>query len=243
MIGTRRILFLSGSDKLADPAIHILLSSGHDVIRSRAPVEASTWLRIHRADLVVVDFDVEDPSGETGDLVARLREGAMRGGARLLVLTRGRGEARMRSLFERIRLSNFLAVGADEQLEPVELIATVSKIVSGDIFGIERYLAPGFEEKEFRIVGSRQKEATVKRSTRLPNGSVATPHGRIGGGRRRRAHQHAIYDAPVDQHGCPRFLSVDRTTPVELEPAEAIAFASHSTAGASACRRGIHSEA
>lgn len=216
------VLLLSPNERVSRPAEHLLSSAGHAVTHVTTPLQARTWLRVHRAELAVVELDPTAPpaADETVELVRSLREG---GGPRVLVLTLAKGEGHLRPLFERMHLLNFLTFGDDATIDPVELIATVSKILTGDIFGVERYLAPGTQVRELSVLDSQQKKGVVERLEAFAKESGCHP--RVAEGFSVAADEmvtNAVYNAPVDKDGHPRFASLSRRQRVTLEPHEAV---------------------
>lgn len=217
------VLLLSSSERVSRPAQHLLSSAGHAVTHVTTPLQARTWLRVHRADLAVVELDAGSPPAaeETMELVRSLQD--RRGGPRVLVLTLAKGESQLRPLFERMHLLNFLTFGDDATIDPVELIATVSKILTGDIFGMERYLAPGAEIQEISVVDSQQKKDVVERLEAFARETGCHP--READAFSVAADEmvtNAVYNAPVDGNGRPRFASLSRKQRVTLEPHEAV---------------------
>ena len=217
------VLLLSPNERVSRPAERLLSSAGHAVTHVTTPLQARTWLRVHRADLAVVELDsaAVPAAEETVELVRSLREG--RGGPRVLVLTLARGEGHLRPLFERMHLLNFLTFGDDATIDPVELLATVSKILTGDIFGVERYLAPGAEVNEISVTGSHQKKDVVERLEAFAKESGC--HVREAEAFAVAADEmvtNAVYNAPVDRDGRPRYAALSRRERVTLEPHEAV---------------------
>lgn len=201
----------------------MLRSAGHDVVEMARAQDAPAWLRMNRANLAIIDL--EDPTGGTGpQLVTReLRRPGPANTMPVLALVRARGEQRVRQIFEGERLANFLAVNEDDQVDPVELAVTVAKIVSGDIFGIERYLAPGARQTQMNITDSRQKADAVESVHTFAVESGC--HARVAESVAMAADElvtNAIYNAPVDAQGKPRFTHLARTVPVILSAGEVV---------------------
>ena len=220
-----KVLFVCDSDRLAVPAIHLLRSADFDVTHVRGALDARTWLRIHRADVAIVDWAVPEPERSAAiDLVERLRAGAGLAASHVLVLAHVQGREQIARLFGETQLANFFALGADGTIDPVELSVTVAKILSRDIFGVARYVAPNAETKEFRVRRSGDKDGIVDFAEKFAR--EAGCHSQLA--------QHvavsvdelvtnAVYNAPADRDGRPRYGHVPRNVPVELEPHEEVA--------------------
>lgn len=213
-----RILLLSDSDRALEPALHVLRSLGADVATAQRPEEALAWLRIHRADLAVVDIPDGAPAPALAELIESIRARDWSGNPRLLGLARSRGADQLRALFER-SLSNFLGVGEGGEVDPIELAATARKILSGDIFGLDKYMSPGARTLCFDVVSSRQKGDVV----------AAAEEFAVEAGCQRQvaegfatavdeALSNALYNAPVDAAGAPLYAGYPRTVPVDLAP-------------------------
>jgi hypothetical protein len=68
-----RILFVSGDERLLRPALHGLRSLGAEISAVCGPGEALAWLRIHRADLAVVELADAAPASAIAELVEVIR--------------------------------------------------------------------------------------------------------------------------------------------------------------------------
>ncbi len=104
-----------------------------------------------------------------------------------------------------------------------DLHVTLRKLVSNDIFGIEKYFAWGARERSFTLQHSSEKERLVSEAEAFAE-MLCVPS-------RMRALvvtafdeflSNAFYNAPVDESGRHRFRDRDRTDPVVLGPEEAI---------------------
>lgn len=222
--GKARILALSSSERLLGPIADLLRSAGYEVIESRSAREAVSWLRVHRADLAMIDVDACDAESpeRASELVAGLRrsDSACK---KALVLVRSTAEHRMRALFNEGRLTNFLAVPPDEQVDPVELTVTISKILSKDIFGFARYLGPDLNVERMEVRSSRDKPAVVDAVEAFARRVGCHP--RVADGVAVAADElftNAVYNAPTDAQGRPRFAHYARDREVSLQPGEEV---------------------
>src|SRR5262245_15029511 len=125
-----RILILSSKDPGMAAAKHILEAAGHSVTELRGANETFGWLRIHRAEIMVIDLPADEQSEAAyAELLAVVRQTA---GTDVLALVRARGGRgpQMRSLFLNHHLTHFLAIGGDGKIDPLALTVTVSKILT-----------------------------------------------------------------------------------------------------------------
>jgi hypothetical protein len=224
----KRVLLVSANEHLVGPALRILGSAGHNVAVTKDPPEARSWLRTHQANLVAVELGDDNGSArsEATNLLAEVRSGRQRGvPADVLALTRWRNQAQTRELFQNGMLTNYLGVNEDGTLDPLDLGATVAKILSRDIFGLDKYLAAGASIRTFAVRKSDDRDAIVDEAEALACASGC--HGEIARGAATAAEElltNALYDAPTDVAGKPRYAHFERAIPVELGSGEAIEF-------------------
>ncbi|HUH04680.1 MAG TPA: hypothetical protein VML75_21940 [Kofleriaceae bacterium] len=141
---------------------------------------------------------------------------------RLLLLHAAARDYRM--LFQELQqhgLANLLA--HDREISPRELIVTLQKILRHDIFGLDKYFGWGVESFGQRIRSSRDTRDAVDEATGFASGLDIHP--RLVENLATVVHElltNALYNAPVDGAGAPRFMHLPRTTEVTLEPAEEV---------------------
>jgi hypothetical protein len=203
-----------------EAARHILEAAGHNVTELRVASEVFKWLRIHRAEIVVVDLTVDGESGAANtELLAVLRQTP---DIDILALIRARGGClQVRSLFQNHRLTHFLAVGGNGDIDPIALTVTVAKILTRDIFGSARYLAASASEWTARVRSSVERNAVGEAAWAFATQSQCHPEivraftTAVG-----ELVNNALYNAPTDHAGKPRFSHLSRTTPVTLDEPE-----------------------
>jgi hypothetical protein len=168
--------------------------------------------------LVVLNFDPPVRADPRWDVVWDHLERAP--GPPVLLLTTAPSEDYLPLLAERRFVRNLIAKNG-EPLEPEELIAAAGKLLSGDLFGLDKYLLWGAAPHAVEIRDSREKHDYIR--------EVAGFVERFGLGDRTVALveaiadeliTNAIYNAPRDGAGRPRYAQVPRRQPVTLEPHE-----------------------
>jgi hypothetical protein len=172
-----------------------------------------------RYDLLMLNFDPPvraDPRwGEVFDHIEEKMPSC-----RVVLHATAPSEDYLPLLHERRFVRNLIAKN-NEPLEPEELIATAEKILRGDLFGLEKYLLWGVAPLRLEIQDSRHKHAYVR--------EVAAMAARLGCNDRTVALveaiadeliTNAIYNAPRDEGGRPRYAMLPRRQPVTLEPHE-----------------------
>src|SRR5207253_5524759 len=101
------------------------------------------------------------------------------------------------------------------------IMTTVTKLLSRDIFGLEKYLSWGVEIQSSQVVSSKQRAELITQ--------VDTYFGNLGIRRANRDRirtvieemlMNAIYDAPADAAGKSLYNHLPRTTELALKPEE-----------------------
>lgn len=118
-------------------------------------------------------------------------------------------------------ISNLLCL--DLTASETELRVTAQKLLDDDIFGLAKYIADGARTETLRVRSSNDVTAAVDAAGSFAAGckihprlieNVATAIDELI--------TNALYNAPVDAHGAPRFAHLPRTSAVELEPHEEV---------------------
>jgi DNA-binding response OmpR family regulator len=120
------------------------------------------------------------------------------------------------------KISNIVSRNEEDRIFTLKnLLTTISKLVSGDIFGLEKYLNWGVEVKEHTLQNSKQRSGLVDQ---LRNdfrdlgvrSSVVSRCEMIA----EELMMNAVYDAPTDASGKPKYNHLPRTQEINLEPSE-----------------------
>jgi len=141
----------------------------------------------------------------------------------VLVVTDSCDRADLLDLFAHDMLGNSLVKGA--ALGTQELVVTVQKLVHNDIFGLEKYLTWGTPMHREQVRCSAQKDAILEGLESYLRG-VGCNHRllELARGVADELVMNAIYDAPVDEHGAPKYSSRSRGKRVDLEANEEVTF-------------------
>jgi hypothetical protein len=209
--------------KGVDPheVVTALQQAGHDVIVEDGTCEPPDRER-RDADVTVMQVDVD--AVETaedvtiGDTAAKSVE--------LVFLVRGvQSNDHFRSLFQRTLARHVLGVGPEHAPDIRALTTTITKLSDGeDIFGAERYqLAAKEREERHKVWRSADKQNVV---TCVESFARAVGcHPLIASSISSAADEmvsNALYDAPVDAAGRPRYAHYARERAVELSESEAV---------------------
>lgn len=124
-------------------------------------------------------------------------------------------------LSSRPYLRNLIAKNEDP-IEPEELIVTAEKLLRGDIFGIQKYLRWGVEPLSIQVCSANKKQEYVHQvmdyaGTLGCNSRTIELVGTIAD----ELVSNAIFNAPVDENGEPRFRKLKRNEDVELSDKDA----------------------
>lgn len=200
-----------------------LASAGNQVIRAKSADEALARLERGDVDLALVDHDTirEIPSILE---VTRARV------PMIALATRSQSEGLLELVCDH-GVHNLLArkpaEGDRASFDPGEVLVTVEKIFRGDVFGVEKYL-PGFGiEVESRVLTrAGDREPAIER--------VRDFVGRLGAGSQMSSTvgivadeliTNAVYNAPRDPDGTPRYAAKSRREKIELAPEEYVSLA------------------
>lgn len=169
-------------------------------------------------DLLLVDYDGLSPD-ERGHLLEVFS--GLRRTTRLLLVSEGACKRDFAQLFGQRSLTNLLA--RNEEVDPQELIVTAQKLLKRDIFGIEKYFAWGVDLRTLELSRSSEKDQVLREVEAYAR--ELSVHPRLIGQYCTVTDElitNAVFNAPVDANGRPRFLHLARQTDVDLGPGEEI---------------------
>lgn len=182
-----------------------------DLAECRRRLDEDAW------DLLIVDHDHLGPEG-----VALLLElGTTRPELKILLLSQERDKQRLVELFRAPFLTNLVAKAGEIAAD--ELVVTVEKILRNDVFGLEKYLTWGIEPELEVLTSSREKDqkltllASFADTLGLPSRLTTLAKGVAD-----ELLMNAVYNAPVDAEGRPRYAHLPRTERIDLGPGEEV---------------------
>jgi hypothetical protein len=141
----------------------------------------------------------------------------------VLVITAGGEKEQLVELLSNTALTNLFVKNTD--VLATELIVTVQKIVHGELFGLEKYLTWGVQPVEHTVTGSRMRRPVIEELEAYLTSLGANT--RLVGHARDVADEllmNAIYYAPVDESGKPKYASIARSEPIDLLASEEVLF-------------------
>ncbi len=215
----RRILFYDPDPKVRRVAERALIATGSDVEVVGDETALAASIEEDGYDLLMLNFDPplgKDP--KWSEILDKMGSRFPR--TRLVLHATAQSEDYLPVLAERPFVRNLIAK-IDEPLEPDELIVTAEKLLRNDLFGLDKYLLWGVEPYRLEIRDSRDKGRYVKEVARYAE--------RLGCNDRTvelietvvdELATNAIFNAPRDAHGKPRYAHLPRREHVVLDPHE-----------------------
>jgi CheY-like chemotaxis protein len=139
------------------------------------------------------------------------------------VLTSSTSEAEYLPVLDRYPfISNIIARFGKKRLFTVKsLLPTVSKLISDDIFGLDKYLAWGAKTFEATVTSSADRAARmVELRAYLADIGVRSRIQRTAAFVAEEMIMNLLYDAPLDEQRRPRYNHLPRDQPINLLPTE-----------------------
>lgn len=215
-----RVLAVLPESRLRRSVLRVLSATRSDVVEVPSLQAAAEVLAVQRFALAVIDHE------GCADGCAAFLAGAARRIAphtRILLLAGRLEDGPLAELLAAERLTHLLA--RTDPLDTSELLVTCEKILRGDIFGLEKYLCWGVEPEAEVVRVSDDRGAVLARLRRYLDGLALPPRiGELACGVADELLTNAIYDAPVDEQGRPRYAHRRRTEPIALGAGEECIF-------------------
>lgn len=169
-------------------------------------------------DLIALSYDTLDAAARP-ELIRALAD---RQRTRLLLFSGGAWVSDHKELFGGRVLTNLLAKNGEE-VGAEDLIVTINKILTADIFGIEKYFTWGAGVAAIATTSSTEKDGIADKARDFArnlgvNDRLATYFASVTD----ELLTNALYNAPVDEHGKHMFASRDRSQAVELPADKAV---------------------
>lgn len=215
---TKSIAFLSGdAEELAELVRGLRRAIGEVIVLDSLEQVGS----LPPSSLVAVHYDTRVAAERT-----RLAEDFSTDarGPTLLLLSEKRARHDFAKLFGSHALTNMLVINGNA-VNDNDLFVTVNKLRNGDIFGIEKYFAPGVQGHTLRVTTTAEKNWALNTITEYVGVLGIPPRLRML--IRNVADEYltnALYNAPVAADGKRLYSNRPRTQPVALEPGQEIEF-------------------
>lgn len=216
--GEKSVLVLQSSPKSRRLTARAVAATGAHCVAPATAEESAAGLASPLLDVVVVDWEN-----------AALAQQAVQRNPRVeVVLLTDRpaferyAEDIMGMPMSSMIVSSFVAVpDANDPVATRELVTTVAKLFTGDIFGLEKYMGWGAAIRERPISASPQTEAVVQSACEdaaragIPEREISSLGLLVD-----ELCTNAVWDAPIDAEGRPRYADKSRAQPVTLDPRE-----------------------
>jgi len=197
-----------------------LASAGNRLVHASSTESALSLLWTGAVDLALIEW----PSGVAIDPLIE----AAGDRVPIVVLVGETGIRALEELVCRRGLFHLCAARAEQEastarvLDPAELVVTCEKILRRDIFGLDKYLAGfGIERPSRTATRAHERDGVVRQ--------LASAVRMLGAGRRvvesvslvgDELFTNAVYNAPRDGDGRPRYAHIDRRDKIALDPDE-----------------------
>ncbi len=216
--GRANVLLVWSDPRERQALLRILCASGARVI---CEIPGTDGVFSIPADCRLVVFDFDSLRASMGQLMTQV--GTVKPGPAVLVVTATRDKSDLIELLSQDGLTNLVAKNID--FDPDELIVTVQKILRDDIFKLEKYLTWGISPAEETIRSSADKERILERVGNYLN-DIGCNRRLIGlaKGVADEFIMNAVYNAPVEANGKPKYAARARSEVVYLEPGEEARF-------------------
>ena len=213
----KRALIVWGENKRRRALYKIISATGAKVSFAENPLLSgeldAAW------SLVVVDYDSSKAAASA--LLAALAK--LDRPPAVLVISSQATSQRLVGLLENEVLTNLFIKNVE--VDSHELVVTVQKILRENIFGLEKYLSWGIKPIDYRIRSAAAKGPVIE--------DIARHLHEIGCNARLvvaaqtvadELIMNAVFNAPVDSNGRPKYAHLKRSAPLELEPSEEVLF-------------------
>ncbi|MGQ0504873.1 MAG: hypothetical protein ACT4TC_06095 [Myxococcaceae bacterium] len=207
--GSARLCLVTLGTVATSPVTRILRSTGASFEVRNSLAEA---LAHPPSDLLVLEFDRLDDS-DLRNLERAQAHNELP--CRLLFLARDMDSQRLAELMQCQLLTNLIAGEAQSSGEDLRI--TVQKILSNDVFGIDKYFGWGVEQRKFKLRRSTDRQEVMEQAQKLAN--VVGAHARLAIMYEAVVDEfvtNAVYNAPVDEQGVRRFTDRPRDQEVLL---------------------------
>jgi CheY-like chemotaxis protein len=226
MLGTR-LLLISSSARIRQQVLRALNSTGCEVGCVEDLAAAKEEILKTRPRIVLIDVD--EPTESVAEFLRYMVSD--RPMLPVLLLSQRASKEPLITLLSGQNLSNLIAKhgainASEELLDEHELIVTCEKLLRRDIFGLEKYLSGwGIHTHTIEITHSRQKTGAIEQFENFARRVEAA--GQIIQAAALVADElitNAVFNAPRDSKGVPKYASLPRNQDLQLEPSEKVLF-------------------
>lgn len=216
----RTILVLDKDRNFRKLTARAVVAAGADAYAVSTPEEALSFLKDKPADALFIDWEhrefMQDALKAQPDVCAIMTTSEP--------IFEKNGIEMLEMPLNTVLITNVLArTEVHDAMAARELVTTIGKLLTHDVFGVEKYLGWGTAVREQTVTHSNQRRDAVDAVYDYVLQSGLRP--RIARNMQVLAEEllmNAIWDAPVDAAGKPKYAYRRRNEPVDLLPSEAV---------------------
>lgn len=224
---SKRILVVTGSRNVQRSVARALASTGNRTSATGWQRDAIQRRLADGVDMCIVDADAD--VDQLGWLLERLYEDHP--STISLLISRDYSSPALRDILGRYGLNHLIAKhggvsASTEIIDEAELIVTCEKLFRRSIFGLDKYLSTWAVQLHEHVVRSTAQKAEAMDALEQFLEQIDC-YGAIRPAVNLVADEllmNAIYNAPRDRDGEPRYAGRDRKLPLELDPGEEVVF-------------------
>ncbi len=207
----QKVLVLDSNPKQRNMMRISLGGSGAYTVIAKSEEEAKLEMDKHSFNIAFISTEFLEIANELKKINKETK---------VVLLTEEESKSYVAKIKNNQNLSNIIAIKAEDRAFNIKSISTtISKMISGDIFGLEKYLNWGIEVQEFLVKSSRDRDIinneVIKHLSELGMRSSLLSRCQIV---IEEILMNAIYDAPVGNDGQPLFNHLSRIEEVQLKP-------------------------
>lgn len=210
-----RVSLFYGSNKIKTVILRTLLAKGLEVELFNGLNEAT----FPDHDIIFFDYDIEDPEKDTLlDKIWRYSPDS-----KVILISQKKDKGDLINLFSKVKLTNLIAnnLGVSEE----ELLVTTEKILTGNIFGLDKYLAFGSSLRERKITSSDEKSVVLSElSNFFEDCAVKKSFIELSQAISDELLLNAIFHAPIASDGKRKYAHLERNSLIKLEDRESFTF-------------------
>lgn len=218
--GVKDVLVVMSDARARRAACRAIAATGARFVSTGDIDEALQTLERAKIDLVVVDWDNApriarpDPNSDKTQVVLLTNRPIFERHAEDIMVFPLNG----------VIVQSFVAMNDDSDIVSTrELVTTVAKLFTGDILGLEKYLGWGAAITTLNLRSSQEAHEIVNRVSECAATAGMFERDRSNLGMLiDELLMNAIWDAPVDEDGKPKYHSLSRAQPIDLLPGEVV---------------------
>tara|TARA_A100001015_G_C15044018_1_gene742040 strand:+ start:1207 stop:2967 length:1761 start_codon:yes stop_codon:yes gene_type:complete len=210
---SKRILLVEEKKKQQVIAKMALKGTGVELDIASSVEEGKEFLNKNKCEIMIIGVEKLDLAQWTHTQFPNIK---------IVVMTSNHIQSYLQSLRENKYLSNIVSRDDEDRTFTVKNISTtISKVIMGDIFGLEKYLSWGVEVKNYPVKSSKERQELIENMSKyfkdLGMKKMVIERCQLVS---EELLMNAIYDAPVDEEGNSKYNHLSRKEVIQLSSAE-----------------------